>query len=317
MTHARAALAIPLALALAFGGAAGQSGTIMYNWVAPLEIDAPGEMAAVLEVFEARRVPFALHFTPSESLMVRDSASVDGEVAPARFRPDNTNLGTFVRILEAWYAAEPFVLREAYAGQDGSRVKVFAAPGAELHRVDAGAASVEWTITEQQRQHLGYPVTVAVGEAEGERIEAWFAPHIPVSGGPALYGGLPGMILVLSLDGGLTTYAATEVSLDGVEEGTIRPPDVGEATSPEEYRAIIAGRIGEVTRLIRGMVRNYRNVECAVGLPGGAMQCNQVREGGPRARRLSNRAGPLQIGGLAPGPGAARAPHTFLLRSPS
>ena len=31
-----------LALALSFGGAEGQSGTIVYNWVAPLEVDAPG-----------------------------------------------------------------------------------------------------------------------------------------------------------------------------------------------------------------------------------------------------------------------------------
>lgn len=94
-------------------------------------------------------------------------------------------------------------------------------------------------------------------------------------------------------------------------------PEVGEVTSPEEYRTIIAESIRDYTQGIRRMVSTYGNVRCTVGVPGVALQCNQVRQGGPEARRLSNRPGPLQIGGLAPGPGAARAPHTFLLRSPS
>ena len=268
-----------LAVALSFGHVEGQSGTIVYNWVAALDVDAPGEMAAVREVFEARRAPFVLHFTPSESLMVRDTASADGEVSPSTFRPTNANLNTWTRIFEAWFATEPYVLRQAYAGEDGSRVKVFGSLGDALHHVDAGAPRVDWRITERQHEHLGYPVTVAVGEAEGQDIEAWFAPDVPVSGGPALYGGLPGMILVLSLNGGLTTYAATEISLDGVEDGLIRRPEVGEATSTERYRAIVAENVRDLTRYIRGMVRSFGNVECTVGLPGGAMQCNQVRGG--------------------------------------
>lgn len=306
-----------LALALSFGGAEGQSGTIVYNWVAPLDVDVPGEMAAVRDAFEARRVPFVLHFTVSESLMVRDSVPIEHQIPRSTFRASSGNLDVVARILEAWLASEPHTIQQAYVGEDGSGVSVKSSLGGGVHRVDRGAVQVEWSITEEQREHLGYPVLVAVGEARGEEVEAWFAPAIPVAGGPAFFGGLPGMILVLSLNGGLTTYAATEISLEGVEEELIRMPEVGEVTSPEEYRTIIAESIRDYTQGIRRMVSTYGNVRCTVGVPGVALQCNQVRQGGPEARRLSNRPGPLQIGGLAPGPGAARAPHTFLLRSPS
>ena len=147
----------------------------------------------------------------------------------------------------------------------------------ERHRVDAGVVPVEWRITEEQREHLGYRVTVAVGETGGEQIEAWFAPDIPVSGGPALYGGLPGMILVLSLHEGRTTYAATEVSLDGVEDGLIRVPEVGEARSEEEYRSIVTDHNRQLRQTVRDMVREYRDVECTVGFRGSLLRCLRSR----------------------------------------
>ena len=273
----KALLPCALAVALSFGHVEGQSGTIVYNWVAALDVDAPGEMAAVRRTFEARRVPFVLHFTPSESLMVRDSVPADSDISPATFRPTGANLDAMAGILRAWFDSEPHVLHQAYAGQDGSAVTVMGSLNGDVYRVERRVAAVEWSVTEEQREHLGYPVLVAVGNAGGEEVEAWFAPHIPVSGGPALYGGLPGMILMLSLNGGLTTYAAREISLDGVEEGTIRKPEVGEATTPEEYRAIIAGNVRDHSQYVRRMIRSFGNVTCTAGLPGIALECRQSR----------------------------------------
>ena len=274
----RALFGCALAIVLSFGRVEAQSGTIDFGWVASLEVEAAGEMAAVREVLEAVGVPFVLHFTPSRSLMARDAGGRDSYVSPVTFRPTNTNLNALVAILDAWVAVEPNVLYQAYVGDDGSSgVKVLASMDGQRHRVDAGVVSVEWRITEEQREHLGYRVTVAVGETGGEQVEAWFAPDIPVSGGPALYGGLPGMILVLSLHEGRITYAATEVSLDGVEDGLIRMPEVGEARSEQEYRSIVTDQIRQLRETVRDMVRAYRNVECTVGKRVGLLQCNQSR----------------------------------------
>ncbi len=85
------------------------------------------------------------------------------------------------------------------------------------------------------------------------------------------------MILVLSLHEGRITYAATEVSLDGVEDGLIRMPEVGEARSEQEYRSIVTDQIRQLRETVCDMVRAYRNVECTVGKRVGLLQCNQSR----------------------------------------
>ena len=267
-----------LAIMLSFGRADGQSGTIVYDWVSTLDVVTTGEMADVQSALEGLRYqPFALHFTPLGSLMVRGSVK-RAYVSPASFTPHSDNVNALVRILEAWYAVEPNVLHQAYVGEDGSsRVKVLGSMDGEMYRVDAGVDSLAWRITEEQREHLGYPVIVAVGETGGEQAEAWFAPDIPVSGGPALYGGLPGMILVLSLNGGRTTYAATEISLDGVEDGLIRLPEVGEAVSEAEFRSIVTRNISQFRQTVRRMVSVYREVECTVGLRGNLLRCMRSR----------------------------------------
>lgn len=56
---------------------------------------------------------------------------------------------------------------------------------------------------------------LAPGRGPRERAEAWFCA------------GHPEMILVLSLNGGRTMYATTEVSLGGLPDGLIRVPEGG------------------------------------------------------------------------------------------
>ena len=268
-----------LAITASVGRADGQSGTISYASGAALDVEVPRELADVPAVLEAwSRAPFVLHFTPSRSLMVRDRWNQGGGVAPARFRATRANLNALGRALEAWYANTPSVLRQAYVGEDGSSgVKVLGV-GRTLYRIAEGVTPVEWKITEEHGEHLGYDVTRAVGEAAGQRVEAWFAPDIPVPFGPALYGGLPGMILALSLNEGVTTYTATGVELEGVENGVIRVPEDGQAISSEEYRSYLRSAVPQLISSFRDMTRWYTNVECMVGWRDNVLvQCLQSR----------------------------------------
>ena len=86
----------------------------------------------------------------------------------------------------------------------------------------------------------------ATAEHDSTTIEAWFTPEIPVSAGPGLYGGLPGLILVVSVNDGHTVYSATEVSLTAVEDGVVKPPDDGQEVSREEYEKIVAEKLAEL-----------------------------------------------------------------------
>lgn len=170
---------------------------------------------------------------------------------------------------------EPTGLLRAYVGEDGSSgVRLLRSITGERFRVSATVAPADWRVTEQRSLHLGYDVVRAVGGVEGDSVEAWFAPDIPVSAGPALYGGLPGMILVLSLkrEQGRTTYTATEVRLEGVEDGLIRMTDEGEAKSLEEYRSFISREITAYVREFRDIARQLTDAECFVSLAGSELK---------------------------------------------
>ena len=118
-------------------------------------------------------------------------------------------------------------------------------------RVSRERPSLAWRLTAEQAEHLGYTVMKATAEQDSTTIEAWFTPQIPVFGGPESYGGLPGMILVLSVNDGQVQYQATEVTLGELEEGSISPPDEGDELSEEEFEQLVKERLEEMARTRR------------------------------------------------------------------
>jgi GLPGLI family protein len=106
--------------------------------------------------------------------------------------------------------------------------------------------SFAWKLPGEQSEFLGYTVQKATAMQDSTVIEAWFTPEIPVSTGPGLYGGLPGLILVVSVDGGHETFSATEVSLGDLEEGAMTAPEDGQQVTREEYEAIVAEKLEEL-----------------------------------------------------------------------
>ena len=119
-------------------------------------------------------------------------------------------------------------------------------------RVTRVRPALEWQLTADQAEHLGYMVIKATAQQDSATtVEAWFTPQIPVSGGPASYGGLPGMILVLSVNSGQVQYQATDVVLGEGEEGLIGPPDEGDEVSGEEFERLVRERLEEMARTRR------------------------------------------------------------------
>lgn len=96
-----------------------------------------------------------------------------------------------------------------------------------------------WKLTGEQSEFNGYVVHRATAVRDSSSIEAWFAPEIPVSVGPGPFGGLPGAILVLTIDDGKTTFTAKEVLLGELEEGGIVEPEDGREVSQEEFDEIM------------------------------------------------------------------------------
>ena len=271
------ALGAAIGLAVLAAPAAAQQGTITYTHVVKREVAAPGggqrggppRFGGGQQFTPPPRTgTVVVHFDPAASLMVRQVPERrGGERAGQRGdrdgfdrpRPDGAGRGGG-RFFGGGGGAnrgeiDPYAatqLEAAYIdGSAGTMVEARSFLG-RTFRVTRERPVLEWAMTADQAEHLGYMVIKATAEVDSATtIEAWFAPQIPVSGGPASYGGLPGMILVLSVNDGQIQYQATEVSLAEVDEGLISPPDEGDEISEDDFERLVRERLEEMARMRR------------------------------------------------------------------
>ena len=107
-----------------------------------------------------------------------------------------------------------------------------------------------WKLPGEERTMLGYHVIKATAMKDTVAVEAWFSPEIPVPGGPDLFGGLPGLILALSIDEGRQVYKAVELDLENVPE--FKEPTKGRKVTQAEYGQIVADKLEELEKTRRG-----------------------------------------------------------------
>ena len=89
-----------------------------------------------------------------------------------------------------------------------------------------------------------------VVNAEVETITAWYTPQIPVSHGPAEYGGLPGLILELTT--GSTVMLCTKVVMNPEKRIEISAPTKGESVTRNEFDNIVDVKVKEMRDMWRG-----------------------------------------------------------------
>ena len=242
---------------------AAQQGTITYTHSINLELELPPELAMMAgEIPSAVSQDMLLHFDPSASLMVPAPRGKQGEgrrqemiVEMAMFSEMAMFMSMSGMKIGGKSASGQSPAAASYVDLDEGRiVETHEFMGRTFRVVDQRPA-YEWRLTSEQAEHLGYMVIKATAEHDSTSIEAWFTPEIPVGGGPGPYGGLPGMILVVSVDDGYTKYFATEVALGDVEEGLIKMPDEGKEMSKEEYAKVVEEKMEEMRKLMPVRIR--------------------------------------------------------------
>ena len=235
-----------------------QQGTITYTHSVNLDIELPPELAMMgLEIPPAVSQDMLLHFNPSESLLV-PAKKKNARNREAMFEMDMVAemtmfLSTSGRGKRVSVGRSPAA--ESYVDLDEGRVVDTRKFMGRTFRVVDRRPEYRWRLSGEQADHLGYMVIKATAEHDGTAIEAWFTPQIPVAGGPGRYGGLPGMILVVSVDHGHTKYFATEIALGYVEEGLVRRPEKGEEMSQEEYDGMVEEKTEEMRKRFGGRRR--------------------------------------------------------------
>lgn len=136
---------------------------------------------------------------------------------------------------------------------DGSYTEVREFLG-RTFRIPSERPSFAWKLTGEQASFLGHPVFQAIAQQDSSKIEAWFTPDIPVSAGPAQYGGLPGLILTLAVDSNRVVYTATAVDTKTAVE-PLKAPKEGSKVTREEYDRIVKEKTAEMEKQ-RGGRRN-------------------------------------------------------------
>ncbi len=75
-------------------------------------------------------------------------------------------------------------------------------------------------------------------------ITAWYAPKIPVSTGPEMYHGLPG--LILEVNDGVTTMVCSKLVINPKKKLNISEPTKGKEITQEKYNAIMEKKMKEM-----------------------------------------------------------------------
>lgn len=80
-------------------------------------------------------------------------------------------------------------------------------------------------------------------------VTAWYTPQIPVSNGPGMYNGLPG--LILEVNEGNTTILCSEIVLNTSANNEIKKPTKGKEVSREEYNKIAKKKMEEMREMFQ------------------------------------------------------------------
>jgi len=101
----------------------------------------------------------------------------------------------------------------------------------------------------EDRETLNKPA-----EIRQQEVIAWYAIKIPISNGPAMYHGLPG--LILELNDGVNTFVCSKIVLNPKKEVNVKEPKKGVKMNQKEYDKIIKDKMKQVEEQRNNSRRN-------------------------------------------------------------
>ncbi len=231
--------------------AAAQSGTVTYTHTIVLNIELPPEMDQLMEQFK--------DMIPSS---VTNSYVMDfNETLSSMRLLEEKEEGASKSGFERQSASGDVSIKMSFAGSSVSGSSGGPQLIASVGNLDEGTYTnhykfltrdflvtgelpeLAWKLTGEEGMLLDRQVMKATATMDTVSVEAWFAPEIPAPFGPDNYGGLPGLILMLSIDDGSKLYEATSITLDTEVEITV--PDKGRPVTQEEFEKLVQERMEE------------------------------------------------------------------------
>lgn len=217
-----------LVLILLVAPISAQEGTIHYDRVVKIEIDLPPEMESMRDRIPTENTTkMVLQFNEFESSW-QASAEQD--------EPRTREFGGGGKRMRMQRNRE---LNITYINHDEGQMTDQRDFMGRTFLIRDEQPVLAWKLTGEQSEFDGYVVHRATAMRDTSSVEAWFAPEIPLAVGPGPFGGLPGAILVLTVDEGRMIFTAKDIQIGSLEEGAIVVPDEGKEVTQEEFDEIV------------------------------------------------------------------------------
>ena len=128
-------------------------------------------------------------------------------------------------------ATENIVLTDFTANKIKANKKIFD----QKFYVEDTVRKMEWTVKDEIRTIANFKCHKAVGRmCDTVYVVAFYTEDIPTSGGPEMFGGLPGMIMELAIPRLHTTWTADKVEIMQPKETDFVVPDKGKKVTEKE-----------------------------------------------------------------------------------
>jgi GLPGLI family protein len=210
------------------------SGKITYEEKSKIEIKLEGDAAQFADQMPKEQISSKVLFFNESFALYQSDAKKEEDIL------DQHSGGMQIRIMKGGESDKLFCdLRE----KKKTEQKEFMT---RMFLVESDLSKSEWKITENMRNILGYNCQEAILKDTSKTAKAWFTTSIPVSAGPAGFGGLPGLILQVDINDGkrLITAVALDPSLD-VTDVLVKPKE-GKKVTEQEFRTIVDEKMKEM-----------------------------------------------------------------------
>ena len=128
-------------------------------------------------------------------------------------------------------ATENIVLTDFAAGKVKAQKTIYE----QKFMVEDSARKIDWVGKDEIRTIADFKCHKAVGKiCDSVYVVAFYTEDIVVSGGPEMFGGLPGMIMELAIPRLHTTWTADKVELVPPKETDFMMPDKGKKVTEKE-----------------------------------------------------------------------------------
>lgn len=144
------------------------------------------------------------------------------------------------------WGSSPAESNEVYTDFTKGRVAANKQVFEQKYLIDDSMRVIDWKIMDEIRIVANYKCRKAVGRiCDSVYVVAFYADDIPVSGGPEMFSGLPGMILELAVPRLYTTWIATKVEMIPPTPEEMKVPQKGKKVTQQKMHEDLMASISK------------------------------------------------------------------------